>query len=80
MPAGLTQVPSSSDSNDESNSNNGDSFIPNDDGSNVLDDDKNVSQTFDVPLKIKFLFQIIYHNIHNDNKKTPLQIMNASAI
>ena len=38
----FTQVPNSSDSNDESNSNNRDSLIPNDDESNVLDDDKNV--------------------------------------
>ena len=43
-------------SNDESNSNNRHSLIPHHDESNVLDDDKNISQTFDVPLKIKFLF------------------------
>ena len=33
----FTQVPNSSDSNDKSDSNNGDSLIPNDDESNVLD-------------------------------------------
>ena len=76
----FTQVPNSSDSNDESNSNNRDSLIPNDDESNVLDDDKNVWQTFDIPLKIKSLFQLIYYNIHNGKKKTPLHIMNLSAI
>ena len=73
-------MPNSSDSNDESNINNRDSLIPNDDESNVLDDDKNVSQTFDIPLKIKSLFQLIYYNIHNGKKKTPLHIMNSSAI
>ena len=48
----FTQVPNSSDSNDESNSNSHDSLIPNDYESNVLDDDKNVLQTFDISLKI----------------------------
>ena len=76
----FTQVPNSSDSNDESNSNNHDSLIPNDDESNALDDDKNVSQTFDIPLKIKSLFQLIYCNIHMGKKKIPLHIMNSSAI
>ena len=38
----FTLVPNSSDSNDESNSENRDFLIPNDDESNVLDDDKNV--------------------------------------
>ena len=56
---------------------NRDSLIPNDDESNVLDD---VSQTFDIPLKIKSLFQLIYYNIHNGKKKTALHIMNSSAI
>ena len=70
----FTQVPNSSDSNNESNSSNRDSLIPNDDESNVLDDDKNVSQTFDIPLKIKSLFQLIYYNIHNGKKKTPLHV------
>ena len=46
----------------------------------VLDDDKNVWQTFDIPLKIKSLFQLIYYNIHNGKKKTPLHIMNSKAI
>ena len=76
----FTLVPNSSHSNDESKSNNSDSLIPNDDESNVLDDDKNVSQTFDIPLKIKSLFQLIYYNIHNGKKKTPLHIMNSKAI
>ena len=71
-------MPNSSDSNDESNSNNRDSLIPNDDESNVLDDDKNVSQTFDI--YHKSLFQLIYYNIHNGKKETPLHIMNSSAI
>ena len=69
-----------SDSNDESNSNNRHSLIPHHDEGNVLSDDKNISQTFDVPLKIKFLFRIIYYNNHNSKKETPLQIMNSSAI
>ena len=47
----LTQVPNSSGSNDKSHRNNGDSLIPNYDESNVLDDEKNVSETFDIPLK-----------------------------
>ena len=76
----FTLVPNSSHSNDEIKSNNSDSLIPNDDESNVLDDDKNVSQTFDIPLKIKSLFQLIYYNIHNGKKKTPLHIMNSKAI
>ena len=76
----FTQVPNNSDSNDESNSNNRHSLIPHHDESNVLDDDKNISQTFDVPLKIKFLFRMIYYNNHNSKKETPLQIMNSSAI
>ena len=76
----FTQVPNSSDSNDESNSNNRNSLNPNDDESNVLDDDKNVSQTFDIPLKIKSLFQLIYYSFHNGKKKTPLHIMNSSAL
>ena len=66
--------------NNKSNSNNCDSLIPNDDEINVLDDDKNVSQTFDIPLKIKSLFQLIYYNIHKGKKKTPLRLMNSSAI
>ena len=73
-------MPNSSDSNDESSSNNRDSLIPNDDETNVLDDDKIVWQTFDIPLEIKSLFQLIYYNIHNSKKKTPLHIMNSSAI
>ena len=48
--------------------------------SNILDDDKNVSQTFDIPLKIKSLFQLIHYNIHNGKKKAPLHMMNSSAI
>ena len=66
----FTQAPNSNDSNDESNSNNRDSLIPNDDESNVLDDDQNVSQTFHISLKIKSLFQLIYYNIHNGKKNT----------
>ena len=62
-------MPNSSDSNDQSNSNNRDSNIPNHDESNILDNDKNVWQTFDMPLKIKSLFQLIYYNIHNGKKK-----------
>ena len=73
-------MPNSSDSNDKSSSNNRDSLIPNDDETNVLDDDKNVWQTFDIPLEIKSLFRLIYYNIHNSKKKTPLHIMNSSAI
>ena len=73
-------MPNSSDSNDESSSNNRDSLIPNDDETNVLDDDKNVWQTFDILLEIKSLFQLIYYNIHNSKKKTPFHIMNSSAI
>ena len=42
-------MPNSSDGNDGNNSNNRDSIIPNDNESNVLDDDKIVSQTFDIP-------------------------------
>ena len=61
-------MPNSSDSNNESNSNNGDSLIPSDDESNLLDDDKNVSQTFDIPLNTKSLFQLVYYNIHNGKK------------
>ena len=49
---------------------NRDSLIPNGDESNVLDDDKNVSQTFDIPLKIKSLFQLIYCNILKGKKNT----------
>ena len=62
-------MPNSSDSNDESNINNRDSLIPNDDESNVLDDDKNVWQTFDIPLKMKSLFQLIYYTIHTGKRK-----------
>ena len=49
---------------------NRDSLIPNGDESNVLDDDQNVSQTFDIPLKIKSLFQLIYCNILKGKKNT----------
>ena len=73
-------MPNSSDSNDESNSNNQDFNIPNHDESNILDNDKNFWQTFDMPLKIKSLFQLIYYNIHNGKKKLPLHIMSSSAI
>ena len=73
-------MPNSSDSNDESNSNDRDSLIPNDDESNVLDDDVNVSQTFDIPLQIKSLFQLIYYYVYNGKKKIPLHIMNSSAV
>ena len=45
-------------SNNESNNNNHDSLIPHDDESNVLDDDKNVSQTFDIALKISPCFNL----------------------
>ena len=47
-------MPNSSDCNDESNSNNGDPLIPNNDESNLLNNDENVS-----PLNIKSLFQLI---------------------
>ena len=74
----FTQVPTNSKSNDKSNSNNRDSVIPNDDESNVLHDDNNSFQTFDMPLKINSLSQLIYCNIYNGKKKTPLHIMNSS--
>ena len=51
----FTQVPNSSDSNDERNSNNRDSLIPKDDESNVLDDDKNVINVLDDNIKNKVL-------------------------
>ena len=51
----FTQVPNRSDSNNESNSNNLDSLILDDDESDKLDDDKNVSQTFDIHIKSKVL-------------------------
>ena len=51
----FTQGLNGNDSDDESNSNNRGSLIPNDDESNALDDDKNVSQTFNIPLKINNL-------------------------
>ena len=52
-------MPNSSDCNDESNSNNGDTLIPNNDESNLLNNDEIVSLTFDIPLNIKSLFQLI---------------------
>ena len=51
----FTQVPNSTDSNDESNSNNRDSLIPKDDESNVFDDDKNVINVLDDDIKNKVL-------------------------
>ena len=51
----FTQVPNSSDSNDERNSNNRDSLIPKDDESNVLDGDKNVINVLDDNIKNKVL-------------------------